>query len=324
MYSPPTICALLPTGFAYLSHNEPSKYPQIRVSRFQHNVLVETIWYRLHSTTLMTQKSAAIGLIMDPSCCPHLTLPRIAFANHAQQSELTFAVCYGVATMTLVLALLLSAVLQVAPAAAAPKVINFGYPGFNTAELDAKLDQALQIAKPKYVILMAGANDALNDKKFLLAEQTHLHLQAMVRRAQASGATVILVTTHDPDLKRLLQRHRPEDYGASSPLDRLAIVNSIVVEVGAQQKVAVVDFHRTLAKEGGANTDLSSDGVHLTAKGYGMLARAVRAKLPEEIPAQDTVLCFGDSLTYGYGVRESNSEETPLTYPSQLRQLLQK
>jgi acyl-CoA thioesterase-1 len=225
--------------------------------------------------------------------------------------------------MTLVLALLLSAVLNVAPTAA-PKVINIGYPGFNTAELDAKLDEALQIAKPKYVILMAGANDALNNKKFISPEKTRLHLQAMVRRAQTSGATVILVTIHDPDLKRLLQRHRSEDYGASSPLDRLAIVNSIVVAVAAQQNVTVVDFHKTLAQAGGANIDLSSDGVHLTAKGYGMLARAVRAKLPEEIPAQDTVVCFGDSLTYGYGVRARNSEETPLTYPSQLRQLLRK
>lgn len=227
------------------------------------------------------------------------------------------------ATMTFVLALLLSAVLQ-APLAATPKVINIGYPGFNTAELDAKLDEALQTAKPKYVILMAGANDALNDKKFLSAAQTRLHLRAMVRRAQASGATVILVTTHDPDLKRLLQRHRPEDYGASSPLARLAIVNSIVAAVAAQQNATVVDFHRTLAQAGGANTDRSTDGVHLTAKGYGMLARAVRAELPAEIPTQDTVLCFGDSLTYGLGVRARNSEETPLTYPSQLRQLLQK
>jgi acyl-CoA thioesterase-1 len=226
--------------------------------------------------------------------------------------------------MRLVLALLLGAVLQASPAAAGPKVINIGYPGFNTAELDAKLDEALQIAKPKYVILMAGANDALNDKKFLSAEQTRLHLQAMVRRAQVSGATVILVTTHDPDLERLLQRHRPEDYGASSPLARLAIVNSIIVAVAAQQKVTVVDFHKTLARAGAATSDLSTDGVHLTAKGYGMLAGAVRAKLPEEMSAQDTVLCFGDSLTYGRGVRARNSEETPLTYPSQLRQLLQK
>jgi acyl-CoA thioesterase I len=228
------------------------------------------------------------------------------------------------ATMPLILSLLLSLVSQIAPAAATPKVINIGYPGFNTAELDTKLDKALQIAKPKYVILMAGGNDALNDKKFLSAEQTRLHLQAMVRRAQASGATVILVTTHDPDLKRLLQRHRPEDYGASSPLQRLAIVNSIVVTVAAQQSAKVLDFHTKLAQAGGATTDLSTDGVHLTAKGYGMLAAAIRAELPEEIPVQDTVLCFGDSLTYGQGVREANSAETPLTYPSQLRQLLQK
>lgn len=165
------------------------------------------------------------------------------------------------ATMLLVLALLLNVVLQTASATTTPKVINIGYPGFNTAELDAKLDEALQIAKPKYVILMAGANDALNNRKFLSAEQTRLHLQAMVRRAQASGATVILITIHDPDLKRLLERHRPEDYGTSSPLHRLAIVNSIVVAVAAQQNATVVNFHTILTRAGGANADLSTDGV---------------------------------------------------------------
>jgi acyl-CoA thioesterase I len=226
--------------------------------------------------------------------------------------------------MALVLALLLSAVLQTSTNSATPKVVNISYPGFNTAELDAKLDEALRIAKPKYVILMTGGNDALNDKKFLSAEQTRLHLLAMVRRSQATGATVLLVTIHNPDVTRLLQRHRLEDYGATSPLARLAIVNAVVVTIAAQQGATVVYFHTKLAEAGGANTDLSTDGVHLTAEGYGLLADAVRAKLPRKLTAQDTVLCFGDSLTYGQGVRAANSEETPLTYPSQLREMLQK
>ena len=189
------------------------------------------------------------------------------------------------ATMPLILSLLLSLVLQIAPAAATPKAINIGYPSFNTAELDTKLDEALQMAKPKYVILMAGGNDALNDKKFLSAEQTRLHLQAMVRRSQASGATVILVTTHDPDLKRLLQRHRLEDYGASSPLDRLVIVNSIVVAVAAQ----------------------ISKGISVT---FVMLTELRWVGFPSRIP------CFASAtaLLTGRGVRAANSAETPLTY----------
>jgi acyl-CoA thioesterase-1 len=78
-----------------------------------------------------------------------------------------------------------------------------------------------------------------------------------------------------------------------------------------------------LQKAGGANSELSTDGVHLTAKGYGLLATAVRSQLPKNLPGSATILCFGDSLTYGIGVRPANSlSETAETYPAQLRALL--
>ncbi len=76
---------------------------------------------------------------------------------------------------------------------------------------------------------------------------------------------------------------------------------------------------------GEQNVELSTDGVHLTAKGYGILASAVRAQLPKHLRADATILCFGDSLTYGIGVRPPNSLlETGNSYPEQLRALLNK
>jgi acyl-CoA thioesterase-1 len=50
-------------------------------------------------------------------------------------------------------------------------VINDGFPGENTSELDARLDGSLQKFKPDYVVLLAGGNDALNEKKFSPAER---------------------------------------------------------------------------------------------------------------------------------------------------------
>jgi acyl-CoA thioesterase-1 len=86
----------------------------------------------------------------------------------------------------------------------------------------------------------------------------------------------------------------------------------------------LVPFNAILRNAGGANNDLSTDGVHLTAKGYALLAQAIRKQLPKQLPANTTILCFGDSITYGIGVRPANNApETPETYPSQLRTLLE-
>lgn len=203
------------------------------------------------------------------------------------------------------------------------RVINDGFPGENTSELDARLDDALQQFNPDYVVLFAGSNDALNDKKFLPARETRAHLRYMADRIKRHGAQVIMVTVHDPDLARLMTRHKPEAYGNTPPLQRLALINEQVRRVARVEHASLVPFAGVLQKAGGANSELSTDGVHLTAKGYGLLATAVRAQLPKHFSDGATILCFGDSLTYGIGVRSASSPtDTAETYPAQLRVLL--
>jgi lysophospholipase L1-like esterase len=206
--------------------------------------------------------------------------------------------------------------------AAEPRVINLGYPGENTTELDPRLDRALAEFKPTFLVLFAGGNDALNDKKFVPPDQTELHLEAMVHRAQLTGVSVLLVTVHDPDVVRLMQRHKVEAYGETSPLQRLAMVNSAIAFVAMRTPATLVRFHDTLQKKGGASTEWSTDGVHLTPKGYALLARTIRSALPKTLPPDTTILCFGDSLTYGIGVRKAGAAETAETYPAQLRSLI--
>lgn len=68
---------------------------------------------------------------------------------------------------------------------------------------------------------------------------------------------------------------------------------------------------------------MSTDGVHLTAKGYALLAATVRKALPEHIDSGSAILCIGDSLTYGIGVRPAGGgPEGTVTYPAQLQFLL--
>ena len=210
------------------------------------------------------------------------------------------------------------------PVAAQVRVINDGFPGENTEELSGRLEGALQQFHPQIVILFAGGNDSLNDKKLLTATQTAANLDSMVKQVQTHGAKPVLVQVHDPDMARLMTRHKPEAYGKLQPLERLALINREIARIAKKDHAALVPFNAVLHDAGGTNADLSTDGVHLTSRGYGLLAQAIRTHLPKQLAPDTTVLCFGDSLTYGIGVRSpGNAPETPETYPSQLRKLLQ-
>jgi acyl-CoA thioesterase-1 len=207
---------------------------------------------------------------------------------------------------------------------AAVRVVNEGVPGESSAEIDARLDAALRQYKPGVVVIFAGTNDAVNDRKFLPPEVTGEHIDAIARRSRAAGAQVVVINIHEPDTVRLLERHKPEAYGSVPPAERVRSLNQVLERIARRDHLALANFHDTLIKAGGPGTELSTDGVHLTAKGYGILAEVVRSALPDHLPNDGTILCMGDSLTYGIGVRLPGTPDNDQTYPVQLQKLLNK
>jgi len=205
---------------------------------------------------------------------------------------------------------------------AGAEVINLGFPGENTAELDARFDRVLAL-HPAWVVIFAGGNDALNPAKFLAPEVSRENLLHMISRSREAGARVVLVTIHEPDLARLLKRHAVAEYGNKSPAERVRELDAVITALAAQYKIPLADFRSKLLASGGPNLRLSADGVHLTRAGYALLAATVRAKFPHHVPSSKTIVCFGDSLTYGIGVRApGNAPESNDTYPARLRALL--
>lgn len=200
-------------------------------------------------------------------------------------------------------------------------VVNRGVPGENTAEIDARTVKELSAVSPDVVILFAGMNDAVNEKKFLPPEASRLHIENIIDACKKAHARIVLVTVHDPDMVRLMQRHKLEAYGTRSPEQRISDLNKVIVESGEQHRVPVVDFHNLLAARGGATTLWSTDGVHLTAKGYHLLASAIFEQIRKMHDVR-TVLCLGDSLTFGVGVRGIGAPEPLDTYPRQLARLI--
>ncbi|GGG62857.1 hypothetical protein GCM10011585_00330 [Edaphobacter dinghuensis] len=204
---------------------------------------------------------------------------------------------------------------------AAMKVINRGIPGQTTAEIDERTETELNSYSPDVVVLFAGMNDAVNNRKFLSPASSHAHLESVIRKCRQHGSRVVLVTVHQPDTIRLMQRHKSEAYGGHPPEQRIRELNAEILSVAAQNHLPVVDFASLLKEHGGATTEWSTDGVHLTAKGYALLAHAVFEQLRRMEDLQ-TVLCLGDSLTYGIGVRKLEAPENSETYPSKLSSLI--
>jgi lysophospholipase L1-like esterase len=205
-------------------------------------------------------------------------------------------------------------------------VVNAGVPGENSTELRARFAVTLTESHPRFVIIFTGMNDAANDKKFVPADTFRANLTAMLKASEDAHVKAVLVTIHHVDEVRVLRRHTPESYGNRSPNRRIDELNEVVTTLARRRGLALVDFNHVLEQAGGANERLSTDGVHLTETAYGLLASAVRAALPASLPPGTTVLCVGDSLTFGIGIRPADARNAVgySTYPVQLEKQLNK
>jgi lysophospholipase L1-like esterase len=204
----------------------------------------------------------------------------------------------------------------------AADVCNAGFPGENSKQVLQRLPQALALCNsPAEVVIFVGMNDAVNEKQFLRPDQTEDAITHMLRLTHAAHAKALVVTVHYPDEVRLMQRHAPESFGGMTPAQRIDATNRALRKAAKLGGARVVDFQAALARAGGASASLSTDGVHLTRTGYGLLAKTVATALPRKV--YRSVLCVGDSLTFGVGVRAVTEPDAGSdSYPQQLRALL--
>ncbi len=205
----------------------------------------------------------------------------------------------------------------------AAEVCNAGFPGENSAQILQRTPKALaDCGTPAAVVLFVGMNDAVNEKRFLTPKQTEEVVAQTLRLIAAAHAKALVVTVHSPDEVRLMQRHSPESFGGQTPAERIDATNAALRLAAKQVGADIVDFHAALAKAGGPSTSMSTDGVHLTPAGYNLLAKTVAAALPR-MATHDKILCLGDSLTFGIGVRAVDATDVGSdSYPQQLKAIL--
>jgi acyl-CoA thioesterase-1 len=219
--------------------------------------------------------------------------------------------------------------------AAAPgnglKVYNKGIGGQNSKGGRARFAKDVLALKPQYVFIYFGLNDTLNEPAFQTCEQYIDNLTWMVEAARQAGIEPVLCTIHHVTEAPLYRRHKKESYGSEGPNGKIDRYNKALRALATEKKVKLVDFGAAVDREGKAGKTeaaakkenhkiVSRDGVHLTPAGYALLARCFFETVRGELKGGETIVCLGDSVTFGTGVKGPGTV-TGENYPSVLARL---
>ena len=209
-------------------------------------------------------------------------------------------------------------------------VVNKGVGGSTTRDLLKAFPTAVEPLRPQHVVLFVGMNDAANTGKLVSIEEYETNLNTLIGRIRGLGAAPYLVTIHSIVEAEHATRHKKELLPPEGMNKKLAKYNEVIVRVAESEKVPVVRFDRVFEANGGARkltrnreSMKISDGVHLTPEGYRLLAQTVYEVIHERVKPGETVVCLGDSLTFGSGM-QGEGTATGQTYPARLAEMLNK
>lgn len=207
------------------------------------------------------------------------------------------------------------------------RVINQGVPGANSAQGLARLGRAGQ-AKPDHTILFFGFNDAINSKKLIPVETYTKNLQAMIDQARTFTSGEIVLVTLSPIIADVVARRHPSHPQKDRLNEHLQTYNQAIRQLAEKNKLLLADFRKVVNDHGGAVKTKDSlvrnqfnggpgDGLHLTARGNEKLAACIASVLRGRVKPAQTVLCVGDSVTFGPHLPGQGTDRGQ-TYPAWL------
>jgi len=211
-------------------------------------------------------------------------------------------------------------------------VFNAGINGNNVADLLARLDKDVLRRSPDLVILMIGTNDMLNTRNMLSISEYEKNYQALISRIEEKASLVLM--TIPPVYSPYIVMRKPElKWNETRPQERVDSANAVIRLLAEKNKCMLIDLNKILTERGGSHPGKTSlfkneansginDGVHPTADGYRVIAAAVYQRIHLLKPEAKRIVCFGDSITYGYEVEGGGSTEGQC-YPALLKRMLE-
>jgi lysophospholipase L1-like esterase len=208
-------------------------------------------------------------------------------------------------------------------------VINKGVGGRNTPEAVTALEKDVLSLKPRHVILYFGMNDAMNSGKLVPLPDYEKNMRSMVRRLADAGVKTIALVTLNPVIEPYVQARHPKHPRTADLQACLTEYDRAIRRIAAEETLPLIDLRKIVADNGGTTNAPGclirceangggKDGVHLIPAAYEKLGTQAYEMLKSSVQPGDTIVCFGDSLTYGAGVKGQGTT-TGETYPAVLQ-----
>lgn len=146
--------------------------------------------------------------------------------------------------------------------------INRGIGGQTTPQMLLRFRQDVIALYPKVVVILAGINDIAGNTGPSTLEMIEDNIHSMTELAQANGIEVVLCSMlpayyfpWSPDVE---------------PAEKVVELNRRLQEYAAKKGAVYCDYHSEMADErGGLPPELTTDEVHVTPKGYKLMASLV-------------------------------------------------
>ncbi len=207
------------------------------------------------------------------------------------------------------------------------RIYNAGYPGDTTLELLNRFDRDVAARLPDLVCLLVGGNDMFYPGHILEIESYRTNLEELLGKIETIGARTILFTVPLFYRPFLIENFPETIEHPLSTAERLNLVNHAIRTAARKHSIPLIDLAEVIRPVDDSAASLvmnetnsgRRDGMHLTAAGLQVMAEAVYAVWKSDFPAARTIVCFGDSITYGvYMKGKGTAEPDALTYPGQL------
>jgi len=193
--------------------------------------------------------------------------------------------------------------MQVALVSSGMTVYNAGVNGNNSRQGLDRMDRDVISKNPDVCFIAFGMNDSVNSGNFVSINEFRSNLTEMAGKCRAAGAHPVFITINPVNEERLYTRHDPGFYAAGGGANAMiAAYNSVIKEVAAGARAAVIDWHQEVMNLSGISVEpgsvLRSDGVHLTTEGLSAIAHLVAGWIKQnDLPQDSKVVAFGDSIT---------------------------
>lgn len=212
-------------------------------------------------------------------------------------------------------------------------VFNKGVAGNSTSDLVRRLGTDVLALQPDIVIVMGGTNDMVNSRKLSSYQTFNANYQSIIEKLKAQNISVVIMNLLPVDTTYLFQRH---DLNAFDqwPNEKIDSANQLVHKIAVDHDLFFIDANLTFKERNSPSKDSSSlimnlknsgkeDGIHPTREGYMLIANMVFRLLKEQrlLKNNCTIVCFGDSITFGSYMDGAGTAEGD-TYPAFLKRMI--